>query len=161
MLNKLYVGAAFLGIFGVSFVFTHLGMAKDLVTALGISMIATVFYMAIRHPHEPVDKTHHDENKKKEEDDERVDTLINCAQNDRKIYESVAFTSRCLRYLVDALADRAAREAAEWHDDPKHKGYAMAHAPADAQFPREVRDEAVLELIRIHLFDITAAEEAP
>jgi len=52
---------------------------------------------------------------------------------------------------MDRTADYLAAANAAWHDDPASEDHAVFHAPAIEQFPRAMRDEAILELVRYHL----------
>lgn len=65
-----------------------------------------------------------------------------------------------LRQLVDAAARELTKQNANWHDDPQASDHPCYHAPAEDQFPREMRDEAILELVRYHLESINSNEAA-
>lgn len=88
------------------------------------------------------------------------ETLIRSAMNDARDYDRVTFAVRHLRRAVDATARRVASQNAEWHDDPTAEDHEEFHAPADVQFPREARDEAILDLVRHYLTEIALSEQA-
>jgi hypothetical protein len=89
-----------------------------------------------------------------------AETLTTAAMNDRHDWARITHLVGQLRLVIDHTAQRAARENSAWHDDPEAEGHAKYHAPADVQFPRDVRDAAVLELVRHYLTEITLSEQA-
>lgn len=80
------------------------------------------------------------------------------AMNDPSTHRTITFAVRHLRAAVDRTANAEAKANAVWHDDPEAPDHAECHAPADVQFPRETRDEAILELVRHYLVEITLRE---
>ena len=79
------------------------------------------------------------------------ETLFLNVQNERSDYDSLIHHVKMLRALVDRAASRCAKENAAWHDDPTSEDHAEYHSPADVQFPRELRDQAVKDLVDFYL----------
>ena len=86
------------------------------------------------------------------------DSLVLRMQNERTAIDSILHHVRSLRRLADRWAEQQSRDNAEWHDDPSSDDHADYHASAFAQFPRDVRDEAVIELVRHYLTELTLDE---
>lgn len=84
-----------------------------------------------------------------------ADQLFDFAVNKEKHYKRIMFAVRQLRSVMDCVANELRNEHAEWADDPQAASYAEFHASADVQFPREMRDEAILELVNHYLAEIT------
>lgn len=80
--------------------------------------------------------------------------------NDKPIHDSIVFAVKHLRSTVDRAAEKLAKANAEWHDDPDADDHAAWHAPADVQFPREVRDEVIRDLVGYWLNELTIRENA-
>jgi hypothetical protein len=89
-----------------------------------------------------------------------AEDLVLAANNERSEYEAITFAVRHLRRTIDATAARVAKANAEWHDVPEAEDHADYHAPAEVQFPRAVRDEAVKQLVAYYLGEITLAERS-
>jgi hypothetical protein len=90
-----------------------------------------------------------------------ADTLQTAAMNHKPEYNSIVFAVKHLRRTLDRTADRVAKANAEWHDDPEDvEGHAEYHAPAAEQFPRDVRDEAIRDLVAHYLGEITLNERS-
>lgn len=83
-----------------------------------------------------------------------AETLVIAANNDKRTYDAIVFAVRHLRSAIDQTAVRVAKENAEWHDDPNADDHAEFHAPADVQFPREIRDEAIKDLVAYYLAEL-------
>lgn len=79
-------------------------------------------------------------------------------QNDRRAYDAFWNSVKLLRAAVDRVAERVAKENADWHDDPEADDHAEYHAPADQQFPREVRDECIKSLFAHYVGELTLSE---
>lgn len=77
----------------------------------------------------------------------KAENLFNFISNDKELWDSVVHHAHMLRSLVDRAAVQLAKENARWHDDPDADDHAEYHAPAEVQFPRDVRDEVVRDLI--------------
>lgn len=88
-----------------------------------------------------------------------AETLVRSAMNEQSEWARVTSAVRQLRHAIDRTSRRVARANADWHDDPEADDYAEFHAPAAEQFPREVRDEAILDLVRHYLTEITLDEQ--
>ena len=75
------------------------------------------------------------------------------ATNDSQTAHFIKALANRILGLVDSKAIALARERAEWHDDPKGdpQGHAESHAPADKQFPEELRKAVALELVEYYL----------
>lgn len=80
--------------------------------------------------------------------------LETAANNNRQEYDAIVFAVQHLRATIDRTARRVSMENAEWHDDPSAADYAAFHAPADVQFPREARDEAIRSLVDYYLREL-------
>ena len=74
-----------------------------------------------------------------------LDTYLS---SDRGLHDSAASAIKTLRRAADRAASEIAKHRAEWHDDPSAEDHADFHAPANEQFPREVRDELCRYLLR-------------
>ena len=86
--------------------------------------------------------------------------LFNYVANTESLLNSVTFAVRHLRTQLDSAALQLAKANAEWHDDPTGEDHAAHHAPADVQFPAEVRDAAALELFRHYLGEMAISRKA-
>lgn len=84
----------------------------------------------------------------------QAETLVTAANNEKSEYESIVFAVKHLRATIDRTANRVAKENANWHDDPNAEDHADYHASADVQFPRELRDEAIRDLVAFYLAEI-------
>ena len=89
-----------------------------------------------------------------------AEALTRFVNNDKPLYDAVTRGIRRLRAEVDRAANRLAQENAAWHDDPEAEDHAAFHAPADEQFPRAVRDEAIRDLVAYYLSEWAIQEEA-
>lgn len=83
--------------------------------------------------------------------------------NDKPTHDSIVFALRYMRHVIDRAAEAVAKANAYWHDDPEGdpEGYASHHAAPDKQFPRAVRDEAVINLVKYYLDEWAREEETP
>lgn len=77
--------------------------------------------------------------------------MFTSASNERADYDRIVSAVKQLRRALDITAERAAKENAEWHDDPTAEDHAEYHAPAERQFPQPIRDEAIIDLVRHYL----------
>jgi hypothetical protein len=84
-----------------------------------------------------------------------ADSLFVAAMNERTEYDAVVRAIKQLRRTIDKTAERVAKDNAELMDDTAAEDYAEYHAPADVQFRRETRDEAILDLVRHYLTELT------
>jgi hypothetical protein len=89
-----------------------------------------------------------------------AENLVLSAMNDRPTHDAIVSAIERLRSTMDRCAARAARANAEWHDDPQADDHADYHAPADVQYPRDVRDEAIRELVAHYLCEMALSEAA-
>ena len=85
--------------------------------------------------------------------------LYRGAMNEKRTHDSIVFAVGHLRRAIDNLAELAAKTNAEWHDDPEAEDHADYHAPADVQFPRAVRDEAIRDLVAHYLVEMALSDE--
>lgn len=83
-----------------------------------------------------------------------AEALFTAAVNEKAEYDAILFAVRHLRQTIDRTAKRVAKENADWHDDPQAEDHAAFHAPADVQFPRAMRDEAIRDLVAHYLGEI-------
>ena len=83
-----------------------------------------------------------------------ADDLVLFVNNDRRLYERVVSGVRSLIATLDRAAEAKAKANAHWHDDPEAEDHAEYHAPADVQFPRLVRDQAIRELVDYYLREL-------
>lgn len=81
------------------------------------------------------------------------------AKNNSADHARVTHAIRQLRHALDLVAESVAKFNAGWNDDPTDENYALHHAPACAQFPRHVRDEVALELVRYYLSEWALEDE--
>lgn len=88
------------------------------------------------------------------------EALIRYVMNDRKLHDSVVFAVNHLRSTMDRAAASIAKENADWHDDPDAEDHAAFHAPADVQFPRVMRAEAIRDLVAHYLAEAALSESA-
>ena len=79
------------------------------------------------------------------------ETLVNHVQNTSEDHRHIRLYVERIRDYLDAVAKRHAKANMEWHDDPEADDHLLFHAPSDQQFPREVRDAAILEIVSRHL----------
>jgi hypothetical protein len=86
-----------------------------------------------------------------------ADGLVNAANNDKSDYDSIVRHVKALRSTIDRVAVKLAKANAAWHDDPEADDHAAHHAPAMEQYPRAIRDEAIRELVRYYLAELTIA----
>lgn len=84
-----------------------------------------------------------------------AEELVTAAMNDRAEHDAITRAIRQLRSWVDITAERITKANADWHDDPAAEDHAAYHAPAIEQFPRDARDEAILDLVRHYLTEAT------
>lgn len=89
-----------------------------------------------------------------------TDYLEMLASNEPDIYKSIRTGVEIIRSAMNRLAERQAKANAAWHDDPSSEDHADYHAPAIDQFPREVRDKAVIGVVEYHLERINENEQA-
>jgi hypothetical protein len=80
-----------------------------------------------------------------------AEQLVNTVENDRAYHERMSNLAGLLRGFMDTVARSVAKSNAAWHDDPDADDHAAFHAPAEQQFPREVRDQAIKDLVELHL----------
>ena len=73
------------------------------------------------------------------------------ARNEGDLYRSTVFAMRSLVQVIDTAAHRAAKNHAEWHDDPSSDDHADFHASAEDQYPRAVRYQALRDLIAYYV----------
>lgn len=86
------------------------------------------------------------------------EALATAAVNETREYNQIMFAVKQLRSALDRTANRVAKENAEWHDDPDAEDHLTYHAPADEQFPREARDEAIRQLVAHYLAELAIQE---
>ena len=89
-----------------------------------------------------------------------ADTLFTAAMNEKAEYDAIVFAVIGLRRTIDQTAARVARANAEWHDDTEAEDHAAFHASAEEQFPREMRDEAIRDLVAHYLVEMALNEKA-
>jgi hypothetical protein len=83
--------------------------------------------------------------------------LEDACNNDPAAYKSIVHHVKMLRAVVDRVAVKAAKANGEWHDDPEADDHAKHHAPAAEQYPRELRDETIRELVKYYLAELRIA----
>lgn len=83
-----------------------------------------------------------------------AEALVNYVMNDRTLHGHVTYYIGRLRNELDKAARLLAKENAGWHDDPAADEYADFHAPADVQFPRNIRDKAIKALVAHYLSEM-------
>jgi len=83
-----------------------------------------------------------------------ADDLFNVANADEITYKAVVFAVGHLRYVIDRRAEAVAKAKAEHHDDPDADDYEAHHAPAEVQYPRAARDEAIRQLVAYYLKEL-------
>lgn len=76
-----------------------------------------------------------------------AETLVNRISNEQAACESAKGCVKMLRHLVDRIAKLQAKDNANWHDDPDAEDHAAFHADAIEQFPRDVRNQAIRDLV--------------
>lgn len=86
----------------------------------------------------------------KQQRQNRDELLLTIETSDKRTLDRIDFAFRHAMRAVDNAAEQLASDRANWHDDPENdaKGYANCHAPADKQFPADVRAAVVLALFR-------------
>ena len=89
-----------------------------------------------------------------------ADTLVTAAMNELGDYDAIVFAVIGLRRTIDRTAARVAKANAEWHDDAEAEDHAAFHAPAEEQFPREMRDEAIRDLVAHYLVEMALNDTA-
>ena len=80
--------------------------------------------------------------------------LENFVNNDARLYNQVVSAVKTLRRIGNQAADKLAKENAAWHDDEAADDHAAYHAPAAEQYPREVRDQAIRDLVAYYLNEL-------
>ncbi len=80
-----------------------------------------------------------------------AESLFNAAVNNPRAYQSIIGAVGMLQRAIDRTAEQVARDNAAWHDDPAADDHAEYHAPADVQFPAEVRREVIVDLVKHYL----------
>lgn len=89
-----------------------------------------------------------------------AETLVTAAMNEKSEYDSIVLAVGSLRRAIDRTAARVAKANAEWHDDPEAEDHAEFHAPANEQFPREMRDEAIRGIVAHYLVEMALNDQA-
>ena len=89
-----------------------------------------------------------------------ADCLYDYTQNTEALANSVRHHVESLRRLTDRAARELAQANQTWHDDKAAADHALFQAGEAEQFPREMRDAAVLELVRRHLEIINENERS-
>jgi hypothetical protein len=88
-----------------------------------------------------------------------AEALELAANNEKREYDSIVHAVKTLRRTIDRTAERVAKANAAWHDDPEAEDHAEFHAPADVQFPRAMRDEAIRSLVAYYLRELKLADD--
>ena len=89
----------------------------------------------------------------------KSETLEIAANNEKVEYDSIVSCVKRLRATLDKTAERVAKANADWHDDPSAEDHAEYHAHAIVQFPREVRDEAIRNLVNYYLKEFSIQDK--
>lgn len=83
-----------------------------------------------------------------------TEDLFNGVMNTPRIHEGVVASVKHLRLCIDKMAEKQAKYNADWHDDPEASDHAEYHAPHLEQFPQQVRDETVKDLVAYFLQEL-------
>lgn len=86
--------------------------------------------------------------------------IVNHVMNDQRLHAAVTDYVRRLRNVMDRAAEAVADANAQWADDPEWEQHDAYHAPADTQFPAEVRDAAALDLFKHYLGELAIQRKA-
>jgi hypothetical protein len=95
------------------------------------------------------------------EEREKLDALDVFASSTQPIHDSIHHAAKMLRHAVDRAANEMAKHRADWYDVPRDENpeeYDAYHAPADVQYPREVRDEFCREMLNWWLNEFNTQE---
>lgn len=79
------------------------------------------------------------------------ESLVNCVQNTREDHQMIRLYVERLRDYLDAVAKRCTKWNQDWHDDPASEDHRLFQSSSDAQYPQEMRDAAILDLVATHL----------
>ncbi len=82
------------------------------------------------------------------------------ANNTQETAQEIRNLVQSLRNQVDLVAIHQSHHEKEWHDDTESEDHPLFQAPAATKYPRAIRDEAILELVKTHLNAINDNENA-
>ncbi len=88
------------------------------------------------------------------------DCLFDYANNTEQLSNHVRHHVESLRRLMDGAARDMNKVHREWHDDQDAADHPLYHAGEFDQYPRELRDAAVLDLVKRHLDTINENERS-
>lgn len=89
-----------------------------------------------------------------------ADCLFDFVKNTRDLSDQLTYHTGRLRALMDLAARNLAGHNQNWHDDKASDDHPLFQAPAEVQFPRELRDAAILDLVRDRLEIINENERS-
>ena len=76
-----------------------------------------------------------------------ADCLFDFVKNTRELSDSLTHCVNRLRALLDLAAANLAGHNQNWHDDLTSDVHPLFQAPAEVQFPRALRDAAIVDLV--------------
>lgn len=88
------------------------------------------------------------------------DCLFDYANNTEALSHWMRSHVESFRRLIDRAARELATANQNWHDDKEAGDHELFQATSAEQFPREMRDAAVLDLVKRHLEVINENERA-
>jgi hypothetical protein len=88
-----------------------------------------------------------------------ADCLFDYANNTAELSNWMRSHVESFRRLMDRAASKLADANQQWHDDKDAADHPLFQASGFEQFPREMRDAAILDLVKRHLETINQNEE--
>ncbi len=89
-----------------------------------------------------------------------ADGLEFSANNVEADAQSIRAAVQMLRRRIDRVANTDAADGKAWHDDTDAEDHPLFQDTPENKYPRAIRDEAIIELVREHLRVITENEIA-
>ena len=76
-----------------------------------------------------------------------ADCLFDFVKNTSDLSDRLTYHTDRLRALLDLAANKLAGHNQNWHDDKESDDHPLFQAPAEVQFPRALRDAAIVDLV--------------